>query len=204
MSLINRTVTAAQLAANRRNAQKSTGPRTPEGKRRAALNSLKKSLFPHWRATLIHLKGENPQEYRRLHRDLIAILGPDNSFFRALVRELVELWWEKLCWLRGQMLGPTGPAVRDKFDLEIESGLTRYLTALSLHKRKWNAWLAHALGGPISSPAMLRERMEARLEAFRSSNGIMQVVNSGSRSENDKTNLPSENAVLASCRDERG
>jgi len=35
------TITAALVAANRRNAQKSTGPRTEEGKRRVMLNGLK-------------------------------------------------------------------------------------------------------------------------------------------------------------------
>jgi len=35
------TRTEAFLAANRRNAQKSTGPRTPEGKARVSLNALK-------------------------------------------------------------------------------------------------------------------------------------------------------------------
>ena len=34
----------AQLAANRRNAQKSTGPRTAEGKKRASLNALKHGM----------------------------------------------------------------------------------------------------------------------------------------------------------------
>lgn len=197
-------LTAAGLAARRRNAQKSTGPRTPLGKRRSALNSLKKSLCTNWRALLIPLKGQNPRDYRGLHRDLIAMLEPDNSFFRSLVRDLVEAWWEKLCWLRGQALGPTGPAMRDKLDLEIESRLTRYLTALSLHKRKWNAWLVNSLRGPISSPAALRERMEARLAAFRPSNGIMQVVNGQEDAENAEMCSPPQNAISVTHRQIRG
>jgi len=38
--------TPARLAANRPNAQKSTGPRTAAGKRRAALNSHRHGLVP--------------------------------------------------------------------------------------------------------------------------------------------------------------
>lgn len=203
MLIRKRPLSAAALAANRRNAKKSTGPRTPEGKRRAALNSLKKSLCPNWRAVLIPLKGQNPREYKGLHRDLIAMLEPDNSFFRSLVRDLVEAWWEKLCWLRGQTEGPSGPAMRGKLDLEIESRLTMYLTALSLHNRKWNAWLATTLGGPISSPAMLRERIEARLAAFHPSNGIMQVVNGPQEPENAKKCLPPQSAMTATHRQEK-
>jgi hypothetical protein len=38
---LTRTVTAARLAANRRSALKSTGPRTAAGKRRSSLNALR-------------------------------------------------------------------------------------------------------------------------------------------------------------------
>ncbi len=40
-----KTMTEAALAANRANAQKSTGPRTPSGKLKAASNSLKHGLY---------------------------------------------------------------------------------------------------------------------------------------------------------------
>ncbi|HME00897.1 MAG TPA: hypothetical protein VKM93_26750 [Terriglobia bacterium] len=41
------TRTEAFLAANRRNAQKCTGPRTPEGKARVSLNGLKHGRYAH-------------------------------------------------------------------------------------------------------------------------------------------------------------
>jgi len=41
------TRTEAFLAANRRNAQKGTGPRTPEGKARVSLNALKNGRYAH-------------------------------------------------------------------------------------------------------------------------------------------------------------
>ena len=56
---------SAQIAANRANAQRSTGPKSPEGKARAASNSFKHGLYapkhfqvynadPNFTATLIH------------------------------------------------------------------------------------------------------------------------------------------------------
>ena len=37
-------ITEARLAANRQNAQASTGPRTPEGKQRTRLNGIRHGL----------------------------------------------------------------------------------------------------------------------------------------------------------------
>lgn len=41
MSLLHRTVTPRMLEANRRNARRSTGPRSPQGKAKARLNAIK-------------------------------------------------------------------------------------------------------------------------------------------------------------------
>jgi hypothetical protein len=54
-------VSEAKLAANRRNAQKSTGPRTPEGKDRSRLNALDHGCC----AKTLILPGEEPEELER-------------------------------------------------------------------------------------------------------------------------------------------
>jgi len=55
-----------QLAANRRNATRSTGPRTPEGKARVKWNALKHGLLA--RSVVVPLKGgpENRRQFKAL------------------------------------------------------------------------------------------------------------------------------------------
>jgi len=78
-------LSAAWLAANRRNALKSTGPKTAAGKRRVALNgrpvdtpSLRsgQALCSPELERQLRARGEHPRDFRRLHRDLIALFRP--------------------------------------------------------------------------------------------------------------------------------
>ena len=71
----------AQIAANRANAQRSTGPRTAEGKARAAQNGLKHGLCA--RATL--LPEEDPAEFEALVADLKARWRPADEIELALL-----------------------------------------------------------------------------------------------------------------------
>src|SRR3954470_13887939 len=54
--------TQKQIEANRLNAQRSTGPRTPEGKAAVRLNALRHGM----RARTVVLPGEDRQEFERL------------------------------------------------------------------------------------------------------------------------------------------
>ena len=58
--------TPAQIDANRRNALKSTGPKTPEGKAAVSMNSLRHGL----RARTVVLPGEDREEFNQLCDDL--------------------------------------------------------------------------------------------------------------------------------------
>ena len=53
--------TEKQLRANRKNAKKSTGPNTPEGKARSSKNALKHGLL----ARDAVLPGEDPADFDR-------------------------------------------------------------------------------------------------------------------------------------------
>ena len=61
-----------QIAANRANAKKSTGPRTPEGRARAAMNALKDGVF----ARTPLLPGEAEDDHQAMVAELVDDLAP--------------------------------------------------------------------------------------------------------------------------------
>src|SRR5688572_12891056 len=82
-------ITPRRLAANRRNAQRSTGPRTDAGKRRASCNALKHGLC----STYACLAGECPAAYATFVRELEDELQPRTPMQRALLPHIANLLW---------------------------------------------------------------------------------------------------------------
>ena len=78
-----------QSEANRRNALKSTGPKSKKGKGRARLNALKHGL----RAQDIVLASEDGREFESLRRALITELGPEGSLEEQLAERIVVCLW---------------------------------------------------------------------------------------------------------------
>ena len=62
-----------RLEANRQNAQKSTGPKTDEGKSVSKMNAVKHGLL----AQEFVLRGEDPDEFDALRDGLVAELRPN-------------------------------------------------------------------------------------------------------------------------------
>ncbi len=81
--------TRAQIKANRKNAKKSTGPRTEEGKTRSAKNALKHGLLA--RDTV--MPGEDPADFDRQLSALEADIQPANSLEFELVRQIADAQW---------------------------------------------------------------------------------------------------------------
>jgi len=77
----------AQIDANRRNAQLSTGPTTEEGKNRSRANSLKHGLTGEG----IVLPVEDVEEIDRLFETLAAEMKPGNELARRLVNRVALL-----------------------------------------------------------------------------------------------------------------
>ncbi len=84
--------TAAQIQANRLNAQKSTGPRTPEGKERASRNAVKHGLL----AREAVIQGEDPAEFEIYREGMLQELAPAGAVEAMLAERVVGLSWRLL------------------------------------------------------------------------------------------------------------
>ncbi len=82
-------ISLRQLAANRRNAQKSTGPRTPEGKSASSFNSLRHGLY----AQEVVLPGEDRAAFEALLAGLRADFEPASPVEDGLIERLASIWW---------------------------------------------------------------------------------------------------------------
>jgi hypothetical protein len=81
--------TAAQIEANRRNAKKSTGPKTEEGKARVRCNAFKHGLRA--RAIMPVLPQENPRELEERTQQYLSDLQPRSAIELDLIRQAARL-----------------------------------------------------------------------------------------------------------------
>ncbi len=89
-------VSIHKLEANRRNALKSTGPRTPRGKTYSRRNALKHGFFIRGLDEVSD--GEDPREFQECYRRLLDELQPVGPC------EELEVEFIAVCWLRLQRL----------------------------------------------------------------------------------------------------
>ncbi len=81
--------TQAQILANRRNAAKSTGPKTPEGKAAVAENATKHGLFSRYDVVI----SENQVDFDGFRDDMLAELAPEGTIETVLAGRIVSLTW---------------------------------------------------------------------------------------------------------------
>jgi hypothetical protein len=152
------------MAANRRNAQKSTGPRTASGKRRAALNARRRGLCSEELKQQLRARGEDPREFCRLHCDLIAIFHPRDRAGATTVEQMAPTWWDKARRIRDWVAA--GEARTDELDARLE----KLPILLVYGERQRHGWWRHrltaVLGRPPGSPPDVRQKIEARLLLF--------------------------------------
>ena len=82
--------TLKQFEANRRNALKSTGPKTPEGKAAVSMNSLRHGL----RARTVVLPGEDREEFNQLCDDLQVEWNPQSRTEHFYLEQMAVSQWK--------------------------------------------------------------------------------------------------------------
>ena len=79
-----------QIRANRRNARKSTGPRSEAGKAASSANALSHGLTA---ARTVVLPEEEPEAFERLRQGVVADLAPAGALQQALAQRIAGLLW---------------------------------------------------------------------------------------------------------------
>ncbi len=81
--------TQKQIAANRRNSRRSTGPKTRTGKAESKMNAMKHGLL----AADLVVRGEDPAEFTRVLESLIDELQPQGPLEEQLVERVAVCMW---------------------------------------------------------------------------------------------------------------
>ena len=102
------TISDRQLAANRANAQKSTGPRTPEGKNITRMNGITHGIT----TKIFVLSTEDQKEFDTLRDSFRERFRPQDPFESDLVDQIVTVRWH---------IG----RIRDIEDVQLEIGIHR-------------------------------------------------------------------------------
>jgi hypothetical protein len=80
-----------RLAANRQNARKSTGPRTPAGKARVATNAVQHGVFA--KLPLLAALGESAEDWHAFRGGVVADLAPVGPLELALAERAAATLW---------------------------------------------------------------------------------------------------------------
>ena len=128
-----------QIAANRRNSLKSTGPVSADGKSASSQNAVKTGLY----AKSAVMKGEKADEYQALLDEYYTHHRPDSPELRSLVDQLVHIEWEmrRLARVSAQMwdyqIGDSWTADKDKFPMG--KAATTYNKAWGVFQRRMDS-----------------------------------------------------------------
>lgn len=125
-----KTMTPKQLAANRRNAAKSTGPRTPKGRAASKMNAMKHGILS--REVLVRglNHAENPRELAALHQRFRDDLRPVGPLEEMLVDQIVTAHWRR----RRALTAEAG-----EIALSVDGGQDRRSTQPAPHQQ-WMLW----------------------------------------------------------------
>lgn len=150
--------TTKQLAANRRNAQKSTGPRTAEGKAKSSLNAVKHGVLSKSVAVSGHYYIEDPLDFISLQSELEQNLRPVGRVEELLVERIATCAWR----LRRVLKAENG-----EIRLSADTGTLEHLKqrqrtgeAMARHGNPTGSWCSPAVRYHVDALKRLRERVQ--------------------------------------------
>ncbi len=173
--------TEAQIEANRRNAERSTGPRTAAGKAVVAQNAVKHGLL----GEQVVVEGEDRARYARHRDEMLRALGPLEEVEITLAERLIGLSWrlQRVQRLQVQAFealcaGPEAGPGEEGSDEELALGRIvvkdfsegRVLDRLLMYERRLEHSLCRILG------ELRKERLFHNLEARTMDKGQPQVL----------------------------
>ncbi|WP_321472627.1 SEC-C domain-containing protein [uncultured Paludibaculum sp.] len=170
---------AAQITANRANAQHSTGPRSEQGKARSAQNNLRYGF----RSQSVLLPGDDPAEYEQLLAELTGHFDPEDLTTQRIVREMADAEWrlrrvrahqEVLLTAKIEELAATRPTLTPihlqalAFEsLHREATFTRFLTYEAKFERQYDrafkTWMQTREKATRHQAREIRNQLEAVL-----------------------------------------
>ena len=128
-------ISQKQLQANRRNAQLSTGPKTPEGKQRVKWNALKHGLLARSAVIPTGDSFENRAEFESLLTHLHEDLKPVGILEEMLVEKIAVAYWRLRRAVRAEA-GEIRQELLDWDQLEGEQELDGELSKFNVPKSK--------------------------------------------------------------------
>lgn len=151
--------TSKQIAADRRNAKKSTGPSTPEGKAIASANALRHGLLA---SQNLALPWEDAAACDELRSNLLATLRPEGAMELGLAEQIAGALWR----LRRAPQLEAGVLAYNYFEVIRERGEKKIgafaIPAVSLHgKEARQAEQALHETGPAIGHAVIRDAFGA-------------------------------------------
>jgi len=157
------TRTAKRMRAQRRNAARSTGPRSKEGRRRSALNQRRLAL-PRLASEIIESLKADPQDFLRTWRDVLAIFWFMDPEVQPFLDAVAWDWWLKQHYA---VNGGSNELTLRAIDVRLECELHALVSAYRMLNRKWQCRLQSELGSSGRAGMWhLRLAVETRLRPY--------------------------------------
>jgi hypothetical protein len=156
--------TKKQIAANRRNARKSTGPRTAGGRERTKGNALKHGLT----AAQITVFDERPEDFESFYSGLLAALIPSGALEEQLVERIAVCAWRLRrvyrieAWLIGN---PSSDAIEASKALTPERELNYDLSKLTIEQLASLNALSETISDPRAGEVFVEAQTATSVEA---------------------------------------